>query len=96
MGLVFFLILLRFYIVNLSAKHFLNIGGGIKALPSPPPNFLRGTIPPVPPKSPPLALGILEYEVDTTCLVSIAGVPDTLYLDLCTTLVFPSHRPIHV
>jgi len=47
MGLIFFLILLHFYIVNLSARHFLNIGG-IKALPSPPPNFLRGTIPPVP------------------------------------------------
>jgi len=35
-----------------SARHFLNIGG-IKALPSPPPHFFRGTIPPVPPKSPP-------------------------------------------
>ena len=46
MGLLFFLILLRFYIVNLSARHFLNIGG-IKALPSPAPNFLRGTIPPL-------------------------------------------------
>jgi len=35
-------------------RYFLNTGG-IKAYPSPPPNCLRGTIPPVPPpKSPPL------------------------------------------
>jgi len=42
MGLIFFFIL-RFYIVNLQ-----DIFWGIKALLSPPPNFLRGTIPPAP------------------------------------------------
>jgi len=47
--------------------------GGIKAHPSPPPKYLRGDDPPVPPKSPPLHICIawptLLYYVVGNCEV---------------------------
>ena len=47
MGLIFFLFLSYPFLHCKFVRHFLTIGG-IKAAPSPPPNFLRGTIPHAP------------------------------------------------
>ena len=45
MGLIFFLFHSYPFLHCTFVRHFLNIGGGLKAPTSPPPNFLRGTIP---------------------------------------------------